>query len=103
MMRFLLISKFGELNLNYIELIGLLAGFLGLVAWVPQIYRIWVKKKADAISLPTFSIISLALTLWLIYGFLINSLSLIISNILTLILILVVLIGAWKVQNEEKK
>ena len=41
--------------MNYVEAIGLLAGFLGLVAWVPQIQRIWIQKRADGISLPTFS------------------------------------------------
>ena len=88
--------------MDYIEIIGLLAGFLGAVAWGPQIHRIWVKKKADGISLPTFSIISTALTLWLIYGLLINSLSLIVSNFFTLILILLVLVGAWRVQKSNK-
>ena len=83
-----------------IELIGLLAGFLGIIAWFPQIYRIWFKKRADGISLPTFLVITIALILWLIYGVIINSFSLIISNIFTLIMILFVLIGAWKVQRE---
>ena len=88
--------------MNYVEAIGLLAGFLGLVAWVPQIQRIWIQKRADGISLPTFSIIAAAIALWLIYGILIDSLSLIISNGLVLVLILIVLIGAWKVQKENK-
>ena len=83
-----------------IELIGLLAGFFGIVAWLPQVYRIWIKKRADGISLPTFLIITTALILWLIYGLIIKSFSLIISNIFTLIMILFVLIGAWKVQRE---
>tara|TARA_B100000029_G_C16742930_1_gene655146 strand:- start:92 stop:379 length:288 start_codon:yes stop_codon:yes gene_type:complete len=84
-----------------IEIIGLIAGFLGIIAWVPQIYRIWFKKRADGISLPTFLVITTALILWLIYGIMINSFSLIISNIFTLIMILFVLIGAWKVQREH--
>jgi|TARA_B100002051_G_C16299890_1_gene422354 MtN3 and saliva related transmembrane protein len=85
---------------NSIEIIGLVAGLLGIVAWIPQIYRIWVKKRADGISIPTFLVITTALLLWLVYGFLINSLSLIVSNIFTLIMILCVLIGAWKIQLE---
>tara|TARA_Y100001970_G_C14174779_1_gene826308 strand:+ start:1519 stop:1806 length:288 start_codon:yes stop_codon:yes gene_type:complete len=89
-------------NLKYEEFIGLLAGLLGMVAWIPQIYRIWIKKKADGISLPTFSIISLALILWLVYGIIIRSVSLIISNTITLILILFVLFGAWYIQIDKK-
>ena len=88
--------------MNYAEAIGLLAGVLGLIAWVPQIQRIWIQKRADGISLPTFIVIAIAITLWLIYGILVNSLSLIVSNGLVLVLILIVLIGAWKVQKENK-
>ena len=88
------------IKFNSIEIIGLLAGLLGVIAWIPQIYRIWIKKRADGISLPTFLVITTALILWLIYGILINSLSLIVSNIFALIMILSVLIGTWKVQTE---
>ena len=88
---------------NAIEAIGLLAGFLGILAWIPQIYKIWIQKRADGISLPTFTIITTALILWLVYGVMINSLSLIISNIFTLIMILLVLFGAWKIQSKKRK
>tara|TARA_B100000212_G_scaffold338880_1_gene316218 strand:+ start:970 stop:1239 length:270 start_codon:yes stop_codon:yes gene_type:complete len=83
-----------------VELIGLLAGFIGILAWIPQIYKIWIQKRADGISIVTFSIITTALLLWLLYGFMINSLSLIISNVFTLVMILLVLIGAWKIQSK---
>ena len=46
--------------------------------------------------------ISAALILWLTYGILKNSIALIVSNSLTLFLILVVLIGAWRVQKDYK-
>ena len=86
---------------DLIELIGLVAGFLGILAWIPQIYKIWIQKKADGISVLTFLIITTALVLWLVYGILINSLSLIVSNIFTLIMILSVLIGALKIQSKR--
>ena len=57
----------------WIESIGIIAGILGIVAWVPQIYRIWIEKRADAISMPTFTVIAFALVLWLIYGILLNT------------------------------
>ena len=86
----------------WIESIGIIAGILGIVAWVPQIYRIWIEKRADGISVPTFIVIAFALILWLIYGVLVDSIALIISNIMTLIVIITVLIGAFKVQKENK-
>ena len=86
----------------WIESIGIIAGILGIVAWIPQIHRIWIKKRADGISVPTFIVIAFALILWLIYGVLVDSIALIISNIMTLIVIITVLIGAFKVQKENK-
>ena len=60
------------------------------------------EKRADGISVPTFIVIAFALILWLIYGVLVDSIALIISNIMTLIVIITVLIGAFKVQKENK-
>ena len=34
------------LEFDLIELIGLVAGFLGIIAWMPQIYKIWIQKKS---------------------------------------------------------
>ena len=45
----------------WIESIGLIAGGLGIVAWIPQIKEVWVHKKHDGISLTTFSIVTVAL------------------------------------------
>ena len=86
----------------WIESIGIIAGILGIIAWLPQIYRIWIEKRADGISVSTFTVIACALVLWLIYGVLVNSIALIISNIMTLVVIIAVLIGAFKVQKENK-
>ena len=38
----------------WIESIGLVAGFIGIVAWIPQIRRVWIDEKEEGISLPTF-------------------------------------------------
>ena len=40
----------------WIEAIGLVAGALGIVAWVPQIRDVWVHEQHEGISLTTFSI-----------------------------------------------
>ena len=88
----------------WIEAIGIVAGILGIIAWFPQIHEVWIKKHHEGISLSTFSVVSVALVLWLIYGFLIHSLAVIFANIFTLIVILAVLIGVWRLrrlQNES--
>ena len=85
----------------WIEAIGLLAGGLGIVAWIPQIRDVWVHERDDGISLTTFSIVTIALSLWLIYGVLVESLARIVANVFTLAVILAVLIGVRRLRRRE--
>ncbi len=82
----------------WIEAIGLVAGALGIVAWVPQIRDVWVNEQHEGISLTTFSIVTVALTLWLIYGVLVDSLAMIVANVFTLVVILAVLVGVRRLR-----
>ncbi len=86
----------------FIELIGIIAGILGVVAWIPQIKEVYIKKKHEGISLPTLHLICTALLLWLIYGFLISSIAIILSNLAALSCILSLIIGVIRLRDEEK-
>ena len=86
----------------WIEAIGLLAGVLGILAWVPQIREVWVNKRHEGISLPTFCVVVVALYLWLVYGILVDSVAMIFSNILTLVVILAVVIGVVRLRRTER-
>ena len=85
----------------WIESIGLLAGILGIVAWIPQIREVWVNKRHDGISIATFSVVTIALGLWLVYGILIESISMIVANIMTLTAIFAILFGVVRIRNNE--
>ncbi len=85
----------------WIEAIGLFAGILGIIAWIPQIREVWVKKRHEGISLATFSVVTIALGLWLLYGVLIESVSMIIANIMTLSVIFAVIIGVVRLRKAE--
>lgn len=85
----------------WIEAIGLLAGILGIIAWIPQIREVWVNKRHEGISLATFSVVTIALGLWLLYGVLIESLSMIVANIMTLSVIFAVILGVVRLRKAE--
>ena len=86
----------------WIEAIGLLAGVIGIIAWVPQIIEVWKHKRHDGISLPTFGVVFIALTLWLLYGILVDSLAMIVANIMTLVVIFAVILGVIRARRAEK-
>lgn len=86
----------------WIEAIGLLAGVIGIIAWVPQIIEVWKYRRHDGISLPTFGVVFIALSLWLLYGILVESMAMIVANIMTLIVILAVILGVVRARKAEE-
>jgi MtN3 and saliva related transmembrane protein len=84
-----------------LETIGFAAGILGIVAWVPQVKTVWIDKRHDGVSLPTFAVVAVALTLWMIYGILLPSPSIIFSNAAALLMILSVIIGVARIRLQE--
>lgn len=79
-------------EIKTIEIVGFIAAILTTTAFVPQVYKAWKTRDVEAISLTMFVVMFLGVLLWLIYGFYINSLSMVIANIMTSILSLSIII-----------
>jgi MtN3 and saliva related transmembrane protein len=62
------------------EFVGLAAGALTTVAFLPQVIRIFKTRTAKDISLSMYLIFCTGVCLWLAYGFLINSWAILIAN-----------------------
>ena len=73
------------MELDYKEIIGLIAAFLTTAAFLPQVYRTWKTKDVSSLSLPMFSMFFVGVVMWLIYGFLIDSLAIILANAITIV------------------
>lgn len=66
--------------------VGLVAGFLTTVAFVPQVAKIWRARSARDISLHTFATFTAGVALWLGYGILRDEAPIIVWNAITLAL-----------------
>ncbi len=73
------------------KIIGLVAGLLTTISFVPQVVKTWRSKSAKDLSLVMFLLYCTGMLLWTIYGFMLNELPLILWNIITLVLSLVIL------------
>lgn len=73
------------------DLVGMLAGTLTTVAFVPQLLKIYASKSGKDVSARMFLIFSAGVALWLAYGILIGSLPVIVANAVTLILSLLIM------------
>jgi MtN3 and saliva related transmembrane protein len=76
--------------------IGIIAGILCAISFIPQIVKIFRTKQAKDLSLITFAVFTIGVSLWLVYGILIEQLPVILANGATLILILIILIAKIK-------
>jgi MtN3 and saliva related transmembrane protein len=74
-----------------IDLLGLLAGALTTIAFVPQLLKLYATKSGKDVSARMFLIFSTGVILWLLYGILIRSAPIIIANSLTLLMSLIIL------------
>jgi MtN3 and saliva related transmembrane protein len=70
-----------------IEIIGVIAGILTTSGFVPQIYKILKTKSVDGVSLSMFLVLLVGTICWLIYGLLIESFAIILTNIFSSLLI----------------
>lgn len=75
-----------------LDLIGTCAATLTTGSFLPQVVRLWRTRNAEGISLLTFSIFSVGVVLWLTYGLQIRSWPIIISNCVTLVLSIAVVV-----------
>mgnify|MGYP001094529729 CR=1 FL=1 len=88
------------MNINYVNIIGILAGVCTTVAVLPQIYKAIKTNNADDISPVFFSILVCGVALWTIYGVLKDDYPIIITNGISVILNSIMLFIYFK---SEKK
>ena len=82
--------------MTLLDLLGLSAGSLTTISFVPQVIKTWRSKSADDISTGMFVIFSIGLVMWLIYGLYLQSLPIIVANLVTLVLTVVILILKYR-------
>ncbi len=72
--------------------IGFIAGAMTTGAFVPQVVKIWKTRSARDLSLGMYAIFVGGVVLWLVYGLLLDSLPIILANVLTLALAIPILV-----------
>jgi MtN3 and saliva related transmembrane protein len=82
--------------MEFHDIIGMIAGTLTTVSFVPQVIKTWKSRSAGDISFGMFLLFSLGVVLWLIYGLAIHSVPVIVSNVVTLVLsVSIIVMKLW--------
>lgn len=70
--------------MNVVTLLGLTAGTLTTLAYLPQLFKTWKSKSADDISWIMLITLCIGIVLWLVYGTYVHDVPVIAANLTTL-------------------
>ena len=76
-----------------VEVFGYVAAILTTAAFLPQLIKTLKTKKADDVSLITLIMFIVGVLCWIIYGYKISSIPILLANLITLLLNLLILIS----------
>ena len=82
--------------LNTNDFLGILAGTLTTISFIPQVLRIVQTRSAHDISLGMFTVFAIGTALWLTWGIAQGALPVIIANFVTLVLSIVIMVLKWR-------
>jgi MtN3 and saliva related transmembrane protein len=77
--------------MDFTNILGFMAASLTTFAFLPQVIQIWRSRSTKDISLPMLITFIAGISLWLIYGVIVNAAPIYVANIITLILNLIIL------------
>ena len=76
-----------------VEIFGYIAAILTTAAFLPQLIKTLKTKKAEDVSLVTLIMFIVGVLCWIIYGYKISSIPILLANFITLLLNLLILIS----------
>ena len=63
-----------------LEIFGLIAGAVTSMGFIPQLVKGYRTKKLEDVSYYMPAVLAFGMTLWFIYGFLLNSIAIMVAN-----------------------
>jgi MtN3 and saliva related transmembrane protein len=78
--------------MTFAEILGYIAAVGTTGAFIPQAYKVYKTKRTDDLSTGTFLLLSTGILLWCVYGFLVDSLPIIMANGITFMMVFYILV-----------
>jgi MtN3 and saliva related transmembrane protein len=90
------------LDIRLVNAVGTAAGLFSMASFVPQLIKIWREKKAEGVSLNTYLATVTGFVLWIVYGVMLGSWPIAVSNGVNLVLSGAVLGLRWRYGQEGR-
>jgi MtN3 and saliva related transmembrane protein len=86
-------------NYMNIEILGLAAGTISSITFLPQVIKIWQTKSAKDLSMPMLLLLVIGVSMWLAYGIIIKNTPVIYTNSMVLFMTFIMLFFKLKYNN----
>lgn len=84
-----------------IHLLGMAAGSISAITFLPQVIKTWKTKSADDISLLMFTFATISVIMWLVYGIILRNVPIIYTNSLVLVCSLIMLYFKFRFSGKK--
>ena len=84
------------MTLNTNDLLGIAAGTLTTISFLPQVFRIVQTRSAHDISWGMFTVFASGTALWLAWGIAQGAVPVIVANFISLVLSVVIMVLKWR-------
>jgi MtN3 and saliva related transmembrane protein len=74
-------------NPSAVTILGLVAGTLTTLSFLPQLLKAWKSRSTHDISIGMFSLLAVGITLWIVYGVVTSDLPVVVANAVTLVFV----------------
>ncbi len=79
-----------------IKILGLIAGTISSITFLPQVIQIWKTKSAKDLSMPMLFLLILGVSMWLAYGIFLKDVPIIYTNSMVLFMSFIMLFFKFK-------
>ena len=74
-------------NASAVTILGLVAGTLTTLSFLPQLLKAWKSRSTHDISIGMFSLLAVGIVLWIVYGVVTSDIPVIVANSVTLVFV----------------
>ena len=89
--------------MEFTEILGLTAGTITSITFLPQVIQVYKTKSAKDISLSMVLLLTLGVAMWLAYGILILNAAIIYTNSMVLAMAIILLYFKWKFDGTDRR
>jgi len=89
-------------NYDFVTVVGYIAAILTTISFLPQAIKTIKEKNTEGISLVMYSLFTIGVFMWLVYGLFLKDTPIIVANGLTLVLAVTILTLKVKYSSNVK-